>query len=163
MDELAVGDRVKVGSNQYSDIFLFTHKVPTVKNNVVVIRTASDRAITMTPRHFIYLNNELVDSATAKVGDKGFLGNGAPGVVSSVSKTVEAGLYNPQTIHGDIVVNGILASTYTTAVTPTIGHALLLPLRALYSAFRVRISLFENGASMLSDIEPTRLLSQSAA
>jgi Hint module len=160
MDQLAVGDRVKVGLNRYSDIFMFTHKVPAVRNDFVVIRTASGHAITLTPGHFIYLNNALADSATAKVGDKVFLGNGAQTVVSSVGRTVEAGLYNPQTIHGDIVVNGVLASTYTTAVTPSIGHALLLPLRALYCAFRVRVPFFENGASSLAGIVPAGPLSQ---
>jgi Hint module len=146
MDELAVGDRVKVGNNLYSDVFMFTHKIPAVRNNFVVIRTVSGEAITLTPGHFIYLNNALVDSATAKVGDTIFLGSGAVSVVSSVSQTVEAGLYNPQTVHGDIVVNGIIASTYTTALPPGTAHALLLPLRALYSAFSLQVNCFDNGA-----------------
>jgi desert hedgehog len=146
MDELAVGDRIKVGNNLYSDIFMFTHKSPAVRNNFLVIGTVSGQAITLTPGHFIYLNNALVDSATAKVGDTIYLGSGAVSVVSSVSQTVEAGLYNPQTVHGDIVVNGIIASTYTTALPPGTAHALLLPLRALYSVFSLRVNIFENGA-----------------
>jgi hypothetical protein len=146
MDELAVGDRIKVGNNLYSDIFMFTHKSPAVRNNFLVIGTVSGQAITLTPGHFIYLNNALVDSATAKVGDTIYLGSGAVSVVSSVSQTVEAGLYNPQTVHGDIVVNGIIASTYTTALPPGTAHALLLPLRALYSAFSLQVNCFDNGA-----------------
>jgi hypothetical protein len=146
MDELAVGDRVKVGNNLFSDIFMFTHKLPAIKNNFVVIRTVSGQVITLTPGHFIYLNNDLVDSAAAKVGDIIFLGNGALSTVSAVSQTVEAGLYNPQTLQGDIVVNGIIASTYTTALRPDTAHALLLPLRALYSAFSLLVNGFENCA-----------------
>jgi desert hedgehog len=149
MDELSVGDRVKAGNNLYSDIFMFMHKIPAVRTIFVVIRTFSGQTITLTPGHFIYLNNALVDSASAKVGDKIYLGSGAVSVVSSVSRTVEAGLYNPQTLHGDIVVNGIIASTYTTALAPGTAHALLLPLRALYSAFSLQVNVFENGASTL--------------
>lgn len=40
------------------------------------------------------------------------------------------GLYNPQTKHGSIIVNNILAGTYTTAVAPGLVHAVLAPLRA---------------------------------
>ena len=42
------------------------------------------------------------------------------------------GLYNPLTLAGDIVVDGILASTYTKAVTPKMAHAALAPLRMMY-------------------------------
>jgi hypothetical protein len=121
-------------------------KLPAIKTKFVVIRTVSGQVITLTPGHFICLSNALVDSAAAKVRDNIFLGNGALSTVSSVSQTVEAGLYNPQTLQGDIVVNGIIASTYTTALPPDTAHALLLPLRALYSAFSLLVNGFENCA-----------------
>ena len=44
------------------------------------------------------------------------------------------GLYNPHTLHGDVVVDGVLTSTYTGVVHPALAHALLAPLRQLYSA-----------------------------
>lgn len=50
----------------------------------------------------------------------------------------ELGLYNPQTLDGRIVVNGIIASTYTTAVIPEAAHALLTPLRCLFNVCRLR-------------------------
>ena len=51
--------------------------------------------------------------------------------VRSARKT---GLYNPHTLHGDIVVDGVLTSTYTAAFSPTLAHVALAPLRALYRA-----------------------------
>jgi Hint module len=42
------------------------------------------------------------------------------------------GLFNPQTLHGDVVVDGLRASSYTTAVEPAVAHRLLWPLRVLF-------------------------------
>jgi hypothetical protein len=43
-----------------------------------------------------------------------------------------AGLYNPHTLTGQIVVDGVLASCYTRAVHPAIARLLLSPLAMLY-------------------------------
>jgi hypothetical protein len=37
-------------------------------------------------------------------------------------------------LHGDIVVDGILTSTYTDVSDPTLAHALLFTLRKMYAA-----------------------------
>lgn len=53
----------------------------------------------------------------------------------SVRKVEKEGLYNPQTVHGDIVVDGIVASVYTEAVQPRVAHAMLAPMRAVRDEF----------------------------
>jgi len=73
---------------------------------------------------------------TADVGDT--LQVVAPGggwtsvAVTSVSRVDAAGLYNPQTLHWYIVVDGVRASTFTVAVAPAVPSKLLAPLRAVY-------------------------------
>jgi hypothetical protein len=51
-----------------------------------------------------------------------------------VSHEWKAGLFNPNTLHGDVVVNGVLTSTYTDSLAPSLWHAALWPLRGIYLA-----------------------------
>jgi Hint module len=147
MDELRVGDRVRVSKDAFSDVFLFTHKVERAAARFVVIHMASGHTVSMTSGHYIYANDAtLVPAASVQVGDELTLASGAHSAVVSVSHAVHAGVYNPQTLHGDIVVDGIVTSTYTTAVSPVLGHASLSPLRALYSALGLTTGLLNGGA-----------------
>ncbi len=52
--------------------------------------------------------------------------------VSSIRMASNTGLYNQQTIDGDIVVGGLVSSTYTEAVQFETAHSLLAPLRLIY-------------------------------
>jgi Hint module len=155
MDQLRIGDRVKVATHSFSDVFMFTHKLHSVDATFVVIRTASGHTISATPGHYIYVNGALASTASVKIGDKLELSTGAQCTVVSVSEAVQTGLFNPQTLHGDIVVNGVLASTYTTAVSPMFGHAGLCPLRMVYSALGMTLGLLENGAELAARILPS--------
>ena len=56
------------------------------------------------------------------------------GNVTAVTVEWADGLYNPHTMTGDIVVDGVLTSTYTDAVAPSLAHALLWPVRMLSDA-----------------------------
>ena len=49
--------------------------------------------------------------------------------VWNIKKVWKTGRYAPHTIHGDLVVNGVVVSAYTTEVHPSIAHALLAPVR----------------------------------
>jgi hypothetical protein len=65
-----------------------------------------------------------------------------------VSKVLATGLYNPQTLQGDVVVDNVRASTYTTAVEPAFAHAVLTPLRAAYSALGFSTASLEAGSAL---------------
>jgi Hint module len=156
MDELRLGDRVSVAKDAFSDVFLFTHKIQRATAAFVFIRTTSDHSISMTPGHYIYANGtSLVPAASVQVGDKLTLASGAFSEVVSISAAVHAGVYNPQTLHGDIIVDGIVASTYTTAVSPVLGHASLSPLRALYSTLGMTTGLLNDGADHAVQLLPS--------
>lgn len=136
MDQVNVGDLVKTGKETYSDVFMWTHKQPTSQLWAFLrIATSTGHNITLTHAHHIRANGVLVPASKVLVGDTVEVGDGRVAAVVDVGHVQERGFYNPQTLHGDIVVDGIVASTYTKAVRPRKAHAMLAPLRALYSLF----------------------------
>lgn len=146
MSQLQIGDNVKVRHDLFSPVFMWTHKVSDSVNKFVKIQTAGGASISLTAGHFLYASNNLVAAGSIKNGDTLELGSGIVSVVTSVEEITSTGLYNPQTLHGDIVVNKIRASTYTTAVEPAAAHALLTPLRSVFDAFGWSCAALENGA-----------------
>jgi Hint module len=146
MDELDVGDRVRVGASEFSPVFMFTHKLNKVVNTFIQLHTASGHSASATPGHYLYINGELVPASSIKVGDVMTTADGELTRVIQVSQVLGSGLFNPQTVHGDIVVDGIMSSTYTTAVAPSIAHKVLAPFRAAYAALGYSTSLFEDGS-----------------
>lgn len=156
MDELILGDRVRVNDNEYSSVFMFTHKRNTGMHNFIRIET-SDSSIEISLNHYIYRNGELVAAKGIRIGDVLQLASGASTVVTGIAAVKRVGLYNPQTLHGDIIVNGIVTSTYTTSVQPVMAHALLSPLRALYARGITSIlsTWLDTGAPSLASIVPS--------
>lgn len=131
MDSLSVGEMVKVGVNEYSRVFLFTHKLAGTENKFITLSAASGAKLSLTHGHFIYSSDALVPASTVKIGDSLTLADGMKTSVTGITQTTEFGLFNPQTVSGDLVVDGVKCSTYTTAVSPTLAHAILAPFRAL--------------------------------
>lgn len=137
MADLAVGDRVRVaagaGAAAFSPVYTFTHRSSGGAHPVVTATTRSGHALTATPGHLVYINGRAAPLRSVRVGDAlDVAADAASSVVTAVSTGTSAGLYNPQTLQGDIVVGGVRASTYTTAVAPGVAGPLLSPLRALY-------------------------------
>ena len=78
-------------------------------------------------RNYIYADGIAVQARLVGVGNK--LSNGT---VVAVDRIKAVGLYNPHTLQGDLLVNGIVASSYTDAIPPYLAHSLLAPLRIMY-------------------------------
>jgi len=158
MSEVTVGDRVQVGDNQFSDVFMFSHSIPKSKAEYVKITTASKAVLRLTDEHYLYVNGALAPAGKVAVGDKVVLANGTASVVVAVSTVEAEGIYNPHTMHGNIVVDGVTTSTYTTAVHPTVAHAILAPLRALYAAgINVYSAAVESAMPLLNRLLPAGL------
>lgn len=137
MDELRIGDRVLVGMDErgerlFSEVFLFSHQDKTVLSTFLRIRTSHHCNLEATAGHYLYVNGSLSTAKTVSVGDIIDFSNGRPVRVIGVEQVRRQGLFNPQTIHGDIVVNGVRISTYTSTVEPIVASALLAPFRALH-------------------------------
>lgn len=150
MHELKVGDVVKAAHpDTFSAVYFFSHADADVRASAVRIETSiSGVVFTASPGHLLYVNGHLVEAGRIRVGDILHVarddddddddsGSSTPSVdaiVVAVARSVVRGRFNPHTLHGDIVVNGIAASSFTTAVHPAVARTLLLPFRAAYRA-----------------------------
>lgn len=132
MEELRVGDVVHTGSGGFSTIFLFTHAEQAITTYFLNLTTASGHSLTLSGGHFLYIGGTPAAANSARVGDKLTLWNGTQSAVVSISRSEHVGLYNPQTLSGDVCINGIQASTFTTAVGPEFAHAVLAPVRVAF-------------------------------
>lgn len=146
--DLAAGHFVKTTTDTHSPVFLFTHRQLTGEHEFVRLDTASGHFITLSAGHYLYANGVLATADTVVVGDVLMTLGGASDVVR-VSTVLEAGRVAPHTLQGDIVVNGIMASTYTRSVPPKLAHVILAPLRAL-----VRLGFVEPVGNILHDGAP---------
>lgn len=101
-------------------------------------------SLSTTPGHYIYVNDELVPASKARAGD--FLTNshGDYVVIDSIAHITKQGLCNPQTVHGDIIVDGIKASTFTDAVKFGAAQSILSPVRAVFRITGISIKYLEN-------------------
>jgi len=133
MQDLKIGDKVASSATEFSEVYMFSHAYPQAQNPFVQLDTKSGHSIRLTAGHYLYVNGVLAVASTVKVGDLLETDAGVTTPVTKVATVLATGLYNPHTVHGDILVNGIRASTYTDALNPTIAHGLLAPVRAMYA------------------------------
>jgi Hint module len=154
MDTLNVGDIVKVGPNLYSPVFMFTHRIADITSSFIEVRSSSGASLLLTEGHYIPVSGQLVAASALALGVEIQLGDGRSDSIVSLRKIESRGLYNPQTLHGDIVVDGIVASTYTTGVHPLYAHAFLWPIRGLFRHVGIRFSLLDQGGGWLVTVLP---------
>lgn len=120
----------------------------------VRLHTRLEKPLVVTPLHYVYVyvfddddesdthrkqpQRQTRQAGTVRPGDHLIAAHdGSPLPVTEVDFVrYDGGLYNPQTVDGDLVVDGIVVSTYTTAVEPNMAHALLTPVRAMFMALR---------------------------
>lgn len=146
MDQLSTGDQVHVGAGYYTRVFGFTHADRDAVSAFVRLSTADGVSVSMSRGHYVYANGVTVAAEKVRVGDILTMGGGEDGLVAEVGKEMGRGLYNPQTLDGNIVVDGVKATTYTTAVRPEVGEAALAPVRALFRAGVCGLGVMKKGA-----------------
>ena len=144
MDALELGDQVAVGDGKYSTVIAFTHRQRHGMHEFVGI-TVGSNVLEATPGHLVYANGLLVTASSVRVGDVMRNETGHNVRVTSVQPVWREGLYNPQTMHGNIVANGVVVSTYTSAIDSTVAHAALAPLRALSAKLGLNVMDLRSG------------------
>ena len=155
MESLSIGDSVRVSPSQFSDVYMFSHRMPEAESSFVQLATQSNHTLLLTHDHYLYVNGRLVAAKEVRVGDMVENKDGEHVRVTAVTETRAHGLYNPHTLQGDIVVGGIRTSTYTTAVAPTLAHSALWPVRMLYSlGYDVIGGLFDQGSDIITALLP---------
>lgn len=133
MDCLQVGDEVAVGNGAYSRVFMFTHADKQSVNLFIEVICNRNVSLSLSPGHMLPANGRIYFAREIQVGDMIYLSSGASALVSAVRSKWDIGLYNPQTLQGDIVVNDVITTTFTEAVNPVLAMALLAPLRWLFA------------------------------
>lgn len=132
--ELQIGESVRVQGG-WSQVYLFSHREPSGNAEYLAIN-APPRKITMTASHHILTRRGQIAARSVLPGDFVFDASGSPLRVTSVRKNEAVrGLFSPQTLQGTIVVDGIIASTFTESVQANCAHGLLAPVRAFYFFF----------------------------
>lgn len=132
MWRLKIGDRVRVSSTEYSPVYVFTHRSADESAQLYLrLETHSNLSIVVTSTHVMYVNGRSMAAEQVDAGDF-LLSVSGWQKVRSVQAVPAWGLYNPQTVHGQIVVDDFVASTFTTAISEQLATSLLLPLRALF-------------------------------
>ena len=162
MENLKIGDEIRDDSNSSSKVLMFTHSDEKIISKFIHIESSYGEII-VSPSHYVYANGKLVLANTIQPGDLMMsvgLDNDSettPSVVRSVKYVVERGLYNPQSNSGNIVIfnkdSGIVASCYTAAIEPIVGHSLLSPVRWINDRFNMQASglsnVFNHGMPMI--------------
>ena len=141
MDQLETGERVRTADGAFSEVVLWTHRDPAWRGrNYVRVALADGRTLVAAAGHLVYVwrqGREVRAVEHVRAGD-GMLAVRKRGQhaarsavvrVEAVDRVAATGLFNPQTVHGDIVVDGVLATCYTKAVDMRVAHALLAPVR----------------------------------
>ncbi|CAB9507731.1 Desert hedgehog protein [Seminavis robusta] len=128
MDELKINDLVLTSSGKFQKVYAWLHRTPEKlaasqarESAYLQIVTDSGNKIEMTPKHMIYINDQQypVEAGHVKVGD--YLSLMEPGhattiktaKVTAITTVKLMGGFSPATEDGTIVVNGLLASSYS--------------------------------------------------
>ena len=124
MRDVEIGDAVQVDRKTFSIVFAFTHRDGGAISDFIEVTLSDGRALRLTRGHLVY-QQTLVPASSLRVG-----GSLDGATITRLRAVRDHGLYNPQTLDGAIVVDGVRVSTYTSAVAPSAAHALLAPCRA---------------------------------
>ncbi len=128
VDELNEGDEVARGRH----VFMFTHRDAHKVARFLRFTSTTGETLELTHGHYLYVNGVLRAARDVRVGDTLQRADGSLGTVGEVTEVLKTGVYNPQTVQGDIEVNDFVVSTYTEAIQPEIAHSALSPLRAVW-------------------------------
>lgn len=149
MERLRIGHSVRVNRHDQavSPVYFFSHQHDDARSLFPYLNISFESSydvshIIISKDHYMYARrknaeNDGVQMLTAGDLDREWhqvvLKDGLYGNIVSIERVYDYGLYSPHTLHGDIVVNNVVVSTYTKSVHPEVAHHLLLrPIAWLY-------------------------------
>jgi hypothetical protein len=167
MDQLVIGDKVKTmspaGLAAYSDVYLFGHDDANSYAPFVELSLSTNKLL-LSDGHYIptasgpacSINNPAACSQLMKrasdvqLGDLVWSMNATSGQfaldsVQAIGEEFRRGLYNPFTLSGDLVVNGVLVSAHSdwfldrvmpqgyVSNIPAVYQTIMSPMRAVYA------------------------------
>ena len=136
------------GALAFQEVFMFSHRAPSVTTQFVSLHTAGGHHIAASPGHYLWSSPSStctqaamvmrraadisIDSCVLAITRNMTL---APARVTRKSTSAREGLYNPHTISGTIVVDNVAALTFTDTLLPSLAaHSLVTaPAYGLYA------------------------------
>jgi hypothetical protein len=112
METLKIGDYVRTARGQFSQVYSFGHLHKEVETNFLQIISEHDREnpLEITFDHMVFVESgDVVRASEVKVGDQ-LLGRNYK--VAEIRSVKRHGVYAPVTFTGDIIVSGVVASSY---------------------------------------------------
>merc|ERR1712178_335800 len=165
MKSLQVGDRVRSGEASFSEVYFFSHQLRKVITSFVQLTTDTRHRIELSRKHFILTSkncdghSQQAYAQDVQIGMCVFTKEQQGMTMSRVTqKSIvrSEGLYNPFTIDGSIVVDGVQASAHSdwfldslaaplglTSTLPSIYQAVLAPARWMYHAVGSEVARVE--------------------
>lgn len=159
IDSIRLGEEVQDSRGTATKVYAFSHRAPDDVHYdfVRIVARNATCSLTLSSGHYMLANGRMVAAAEVRPGDI-VVCHGKPASVQAVTTGVtDIGLFNVHTISGDVVVNGIVASTYTKAIDPKTAAAMLSPVRAAFKVIgRVVYGrfVFDTGRQWLLKLVP---------
>lgn len=163
MSELRVGDVVRsvdaAGKAIYDEVYFFGHAVSSRATDYVNLKlSGTDASLQLSSKHFLptcpkrgeqckWADHVHIYAQKLHPGDYVWISTAAGSSLSEVLETsivVKDGLYNPYTLSGKIIVNGVVASAHSNWILddwtpasmsqylPAVYQVMFLPGRVLY-------------------------------
>lgn len=120
MHSVAIGDRVLAGNGQYASVYSFAHFDRDREAEFLRVKLKGQReyVLEITAGHLLFVNRrgeiQAQAASSIRVGDDLIDQSGSTAKIIKIASVLRRGVFAPFTTTGDIVVNGILASTYAT-------------------------------------------------
>merc|ERR1712038_1655020 len=119
LDQLNVGDKVKVATDSFDRVYSFGHKKQSGKFSYFQIKTTENsKPLEISKNHMVFVvdiktgRKHAVPASYVKVGDWLYTDSIKPTQVENIITVFREGAYAPFTMSGTIVVNGVLSSSY---------------------------------------------------
>jgi len=128
--DIQVGDKVLTAGGNYETVYTVDHKNPTKRTRFLQIYSEETSSpLEITDHHMVFVNDTktAIPASRINVGDKIQLLDGIS-TVTKISHIIRDGIWNPITSDGTIVVDGVVASTYSLAIGKENIHILGLDL-----------------------------------
>lgn len=153
MEDLESRDLVEVGKNQYSRIYASTHRKTEVVTRFVKVTLEDGKILELSHSHFVYdgFDKQVLHAKYAEIGHTLFNRKEISVQVPNIQEKRKRGLINPHTENANFIVNGVLTTTYTSAVSLHAAHSLPAPIRSIMCSIGVSATGLEN----ISDIIPS--------
>ena len=149
MEEVRPGDKLQAvasdGSIVFSEVLMFLDRSPKEVRRYVTLKTERGRTLTLTSTHLVYAGDRWCDELSCmRATYAGMVEEGqavmvkeeeelVAQLVEEVGVATEQGVFAPLTREGNLLVEGVLASSYAVIDSQGIAHASFAPVRWVVS------------------------------